>query len=236
MIARPALAVLSTGNELVPPVRRPGPGQIRNSNGPLLVAAANMAGATAHDLGIAIDDAAELRLAIERGLAHDVLLISGGVSAGVLDLVPKVLADLGVEQAFHKVNLKPGKPIWFGVRSGHEFSTLVFGLPGNPVSSFVCFELFVRPALGRLAGRDDAALQEFDAPLAAPFAQRSDRPTYHPARLQTDNAGQMTVEPLRWQGSGDLRTLVGANALAYFPPGAHQFEPGETVRVLRLPQ
>jgi molybdopterin molybdotransferase len=235
VVARPSLAVLSTGNELVPSVRRPGPGQIRNSNGPLLVAAAQMAGATAHDLGIAIDDAAELRQAIARGLGHDVLLISGGVSAGVLDLVPSVLADLGVEQVFHKVNLKPGKPVWFGVRSGHERSTLVFGLPGNPVSSFVCFELFVRPALGKLAGRNDADLHEFDAPLAAPFNQRSDRPTYHPARLQIDDAGQSTVEPLRWQGSGDLRTLVGANALAYFPPGAHQFETGQIVRVLRLP-
>lgn len=235
VIRRPLLAVLSTGNELVRASDVPQPGQIRNSNGPLLMAAAHAAGAESRDLGIAVDDAGALHGAITRGLEDDVLLISGGVSAGVLDLVPGVLAELGVEQVFHKVDLKPGKPVWFGVRHRDSHRTLVFGLPGNPVSSLVCFEMFVRPALGKLAGRDDARLHELDAPLSAPFSQRSDRPTYHPARL-TAAAGSLTVEPLRWQGSGDLRTLVAANALVYFPPGARQFEQGEMVRVLRLPE
>jgi molybdopterin molybdotransferase len=226
---------LSTGNELVRSVEKPGPGQIRNSNGPLLVAASKAAGAAPHDLGIAIDEPAELERAMSKGLEHDVLLISGGVSAGVLDLVPSVLAKLGVEQVFHKVELKPGKPLWFGVRVAGDRRTLVFGLPGNPVSSLVCFELFVRYAIGRLCGRTDAGLQEVQAELVMAFQQRSDRPTYHPAVL-TDRGGRFAVEPLRWQGSGDLRTLVAANALAYFPAGARQFAAGESVRVLRLPE
>ena len=232
-IDRPTLAVLSTGNELVPAVRTPGPGQIRNSNGPLLVAAATSAGARATDLGAAVDEHAALRAAIERGLTHDLLVISGGVSAGVLDLVPGVLAELGVEQVFHKVSLKPGKPLWFGV-AGNAHGTLVFGLPGNPVSSLVCFELFVRPAIGRLAGREDTSLAETAAPLTADFTNRSDRETYFPARLALVD-GRLLVEPLRWRGSGDLRTLVEANALACFPAGTHQFAAGQSVRVLRLP-
>ncbi|MGD9722962.1 MAG: gephyrin-like molybdotransferase Glp [Pirellulales bacterium] len=234
VIDRPRLAVLSTGNELVPPTQLPGPGQIRNSNGPMVTAAAQAAGAAAVNLGIARDEPAALRAAIARGLEHDVLAISGGVSAGVLDLVPGVLAELGVEQVFHKVNLKPGKPLWFGVRAQQGGgNTLVFGLPGNPVSSLVCFELFVRPAIARLAGRGAASLGETSATLTADFLNRSDRATYFPARLAVAEQGT-TVEPLRWQGSGDLRTLVEANALACFPPGPLQFRAGDCIRVLRL--
>jgi molybdopterin molybdotransferase len=234
VVDRPSLAVLPTGNELVPPVRTPAAGQIRNTNGPLLVAAARSAGAAAIDLGIATDERDVLRAAIARGLEHDVLVISGGVSAGVLDLVPGVLSELSVQQVFHKVNLKPGKPLWFGVLKRAGGDTLVFGLPGNPVSSLVCFELFVRPAIGRLSGRGDVSLGGLTAPLAIDFAHRSDRPTYHPARLVTCD-GQTAVEPLGWRGSGDLRTLVEADALACFPAGQREFRAGETIRVLRLP-
>ena len=132
-VPRPNVAVLATGNELVEPGEMPGPGQIRNSNGPLLAALVRQTGATPIDLGIARDDAADLRSKVSAGLAHDVLVLSGGVSAGVLDLVPQVLAELGVRQVFHKVNLKPGKPLWFGVHPRSAgVSTLVFGLPGNP--------------------------------------------------------------------------------------------------------
>ena len=119
----------------------------------MLVAAAARAGADAIELGIARDDRDELATLIEQGLAADVLVLSGGVSAGKFDLVPGVLAELGVEQVFHKVALRPGKPLWFGVKHDGERHVLVFGLPGNPVSSLVCFELFVRPAIAALAGR-----------------------------------------------------------------------------------
>lgn len=233
-VPRPTLAVLATGNELVPATAIPAAGQIRNSNGPLLVAAAHMAGAVPFDLGIARDDVASLRERIDKGLECDVLVISGGVSAGVLDLVPGVLAAAGVRQVFHKVNLKPGKPLWFGTFASPRGETLVFGLPGNPVSSLVCFELFVRPALGRLSQRGDTALTEVAAELTVDYQHRGERPTYHPARLVSLGA-QYSVEPLRWQGSGDLRTLVEANALACFPSGTAMHRAGESIRTLRLP-
>lgn len=233
VVPRPTVAVIPTGNELVGVGQTPQPGQIRNSNGALLVAAAQAAGAAAIDLGIARDERKPLRELITRGLAADVLVISGGVSAGVLDLVPAVLAEVGVRQVFHKVNLKPGKPLWFGIFPGESGDKLVFGLPGNPVSSFVCFELFVRPAIGRLAGRLDASLVEVTAELTSGFSHRGDRPTYHPARLD-DAGGRLRIEPLHWQGSGDLRTLVDANALVCFAAGERQYQAGEPVPALRL--
>jgi molybdopterin molybdotransferase len=234
VVGRPQLAILATGNELVPAEQTPQAGQIRDSNGPLLVAAAEAAGATALDLGIARDTAESLRESLVRGLQSDVLIISGGVSAGVLDLVPSVLTQLGVRQVFHKVNLKPGKPLWFGVLPAAAGDRLVFGLPGNPVSSLVCFELFVRPAIGRLTGRRDTSLVGVEAALAVPHVHRGDRPTYHPARLESAD-GKNVIRPLRWQGSGDLRTLVEANALACFPAGDREYPAGESILALRLP-
>lgn len=232
VVPRPSVAVLATGNELVPADCLPGPGHIRNSNGPMLVAAAQRAGAMATDLGIARDEPGHLRALIGAGLASDILVISGGVSAGVLDLVPGVLAALGVEQVFHKVRLKPGKPLWFGVLAHKRGPRLVFGLPGNPVSSLVCFELFVRPAIARLAGRS-SALAELTAALTVGFSHRGERPTYYPARLLEDG-GPPSIEPLKWRGSGDLATLVAANALACFLPGTREYVAGEVIRVLRL--
>jgi len=233
VVPRPTVAVLPTGNELVSPRQVPTPGQVRNSNGPMLLAAARSAGAEAVDLGIARDEPQQLRELIGRGLECDVLVISGGVSAGVLDLVPGVLEELRVERIFHKVSLKPGKPLWFGVSARGGDDTLVFGLPGNPVSSLVCFELFVRPAIGRLAARGDTSLVEVTADLAIDHSQRGDHPTYYPATLKT-TLGRSLIEPLRWQGSGDLRSLVEANALACFPPGDRTYRSGETIRALQL--
>jgi molybdopterin molybdotransferase len=233
-VPRPTLAILATGNELVPSGLKPTAGHIRNSNGPMLAAAARSAGAIGIDLGIARDDADELRKTIAFGLESDAVIISGGVSAGVLDLVPGVLENLGVRQVFHKVSVKPGKPLWFGVLSGDSGDKLVFGLPGNPVSSLVCFELFVRPAIARLAGRTDGGLQETTAALATEFAHRGNRPTYHPARLAVAG-NRTTVELVRWQGSGDLTALATANALACFPAGDRTHPAGGAIRVLRLP-
>ena len=146
---RPRVAVMTSGNELVTADKTPAAGQIRNSNNPMVTALAQRAGADATDLGIARDERDAIRALVDRGLQSDILVLSGGVSAGVLDLVPSVLAEAGVVEVFHKVNLKPGKPLWFGVRG----DTLVFGMPGNPVASLVCFELFVRPAIARNARR-----------------------------------------------------------------------------------
>ncbi|HEY2411399.1 MAG TPA: gephyrin-like molybdotransferase Glp [Pirellulaceae bacterium] len=230
-IPRPRVAVLVTGNELVGPSVTPGPGQIRNSNSHLLSGLVQQAtGAFASDLGIARDDPAELMRDINAGLSRDVLILSGGVSAGVLDLVPKVLTQLGVSEVFHKVSLKPGKPLWFGHKlrcEGHE--TLVFGLPGNPVSSLVCFELFVRPAIQKMRGLEPSGLKRISGQLTCDHQQRGERPTYWPAALQGER-----VTPLSWKGSGDLRTLTDANCLAFFPAGERLFRGGEEVEALLL--
>ena len=229
----PCIAVLATGNELVPPEQAPAAGQIRNSNGGLLTSLALMAGGGVCNLGIARDDKAELRGRLQEGLASDILVISGGVSAGDHDLTPQALLDLGVRQVFHKVNLKPGKPLWFGVldRSATE-RTLVFGLPGNPVSGLVCFQLFVRPAIHRLAGIADANPLVISAPLAAAHQQRGERDTFWPARLEFPSGAQRhQVTPLSWRGSGDLRTLVAANCLAFFPAGDRAYQMGDEVSV-----
>jgi molybdopterin molybdotransferase len=156
------------------------------------------------------------------------------VSAGVLDLVPGVLRELGVEEVFHKVNLKPGKPLWFGVRPlENRPPILVFGLPGNPVSGLVCFELFVRPAIEKLSGREPKGLPRLTATLTKEHKQRGERPAYWPAVL-AEECDERRVTPLPWQGSGDLRTLSDANCLAVFPPGERIFQPGENVAVLLL--
>jgi molybdopterin molybdotransferase len=230
----PRVAILSTGDELVEPEEKPIGGQIRNSNGALLVALVSRAGGTPRYLGIARDDPASLRPMICDGLKAHVLLLSGGVSAGKLDLVPGVLHKAGVIAHFHKVEMKPGKPLLFGTypRPGGA-PTLVFGLPGNPVSVLVCFELFVRPALRRLRGHADPGPHFLLAVLSDDFAYRTDRPTYHPAHLEA-TAGGWRVRPVPWIGSADLRALTQANALMLLPPGDHRYRAGQVFEALSL--
>jgi molybdopterin molybdotransferase len=230
---RPRVAMLSTGDELVDADTKPAAGQIRNSNSPMLLALARSAGAIAVDLGIARDKQAELETKIAAGLEFDVLLLSGGVSAGKYDYTPQVLAKLGVEQVFHKVALKPGKPLWFGVLRREAHSTLVFGLPGNPVSSFVCFELFVRPAIHRLMGIAEETTGSQSARLAKPYSYRTQRPIYHPARCYPQE-GALAVEILPWKGSADMLTVTQANCLALLPVGENQWEVGQAIEVLRF--
>jgi len=227
--AVPRVAVLATGAELVEPDHEPGPGQIRNSNAPMLIAQAASAGAHPHYLGIARDNVSHLWQLIGDGLTHDVLLLTGGVSAGKLDLVPEVLRDLGVTAHFHKVRMKPGKPVLFGTRG----EALVFGLPGNPVSAFVCFELFVRPALRRLSGHAAGPPEFVSLPLGEDFRYTTDRPTYHPARIERCAVGEC-VRPVAWHGAPDVRALTLANALMLVPAGEHVHRAGDAVPALRL--
>jgi molybdopterin molybdotransferase len=223
----PQVAVLSTGDEIVEPSQVPGPGQIRNGNGAMVTAQVSQAGGSPRFLGIARDRVESLRASITEGLRSDILVLSGGVSAGKLDLVPGVLQELGVEAHFHKVAMKPGKPVFFGTRG----PTLVFGLPGNPVSALVCFELFARPAIRRLKGYADPGPKIVEASLAEDFAHRSDRPTYHAAVLQSAETGWQ-ARPVPWFGSPDLRGVLAANAFAVLPAGEHQFRAGHRLPVL----
>jgi molybdopterin molybdotransferase len=232
---RPRLAVLTTGNELVAVNQMPVGGQIRNSNGPMLVAAGARAGASTVELPTARDTHDDLTRRIQEGLAADILVLSGGVSAGKFDLVPQVLSEQGVEQVFHKIALRPGKPLWFGVRQDRDTgrTTYVFGLPGNPVSSLVCFELFVRPTIAALSGRGFVQLDAVRAKLAQPYNHTGGRAACLPAQL-TAQAFEATVEVLPWQGSADIATLARANGLVRLPAEPRRFDAGTVLDVLPL--
>lgn len=230
---RPVVSVLATGNELVMPGHPLGSGQIYNSNGPMLCGLVQQAGCRVLDLGIARDDVSDLRRRIGDGFESDVLILSGGVSAGLFDLVPQVLVELGVQPIFHKIRLKPGKPLWFGVLPSDAGAKLVFGLPGNPVSTLVCFQLFVRPALARLAGDVAAGIAHRSAILVGEHVQDSDRLTYFPAaRVFRD--GDAYVEPVAWKGSSDLSSLARANCLLRLPAGQRRYRDGERVDIVDL--
>ena len=230
---RPKVAVLATGDELVPINQSPGPAQIRNSNASMLAAQIESAGGIPVMLGIARDNRDELLQKIRQCLKYDVLVLSGGVSAGVLDLVPGTLSEMGVTEIFHKVEMKPGKPIWFGKRAksrqivdGNCADCFVFGLPGNPVSSLVCCELFVRTAIRRLMGVEPAIVPPILAKLEHDYSTRPDRPTYHPARL-TWGAGGLAIRLVPWHGSSDLCGISAANGMVYLSGEARQYRVGD---------
>jgi molybdopterin molybdotransferase len=230
LFPRPRVAVLATGDELVPPTETPAPGRIRNSNSPMLAALALEAGATATDLGIARDSEDALRSLISQALADaDVLVLAGGVSVGKFDLVPGVLEQLGTQVHVRQVRMKPGKPFLFGTLG----EKLVFGLPGNPVSALVCFHLFVKPALRVLAGHPDPGPRAVALPLAEPLSESNDRPTYRPATLETVNVG-FAVRPLPWAGAPDLRGAQPADALLVLPPGETRLDAGQPAPVILL--
>jgi molybdopterin molybdotransferase len=207
--AKPRVAVLATGDELVPADRRPGPGQIRDSNTISLSAQVRALGLECDALGIVGDERGALRSGIREGLKRDLLLLSGGVSAGDWDLVIPALEAEGVRLRMHQVLIKPGRPFCFAPR--------VFGLPGNPVSAFVIFEVFVRPYLGRLMGVD-VARPRVRARLETPVARPIERVHYLPARVRFEGGGAV-AETVPWHGSADLFALTRANAFVVVPIG-----------------
>jgi molybdopterin molybdotransferase len=223
---RPRVAVLTTGTELRRPGEELAPGEIYESNGAMLQALLTSADADVVPLASVADDEAAHREAIERGLAHDVLVTSGGVSVGPHDLVRRIEGELGVEEVFWGVSVKPGKPLAFGVRG----PTLVFGLPGNPVSSLVSSVLFVLPALRALQGERDPEPRYLNGTLAAPAKADPRRDELVRARLTS--AGEL--EPLTGQESHMIVRAAEANALVYVPAGDAELPTGSTVRYLIL--
>ena len=226
---RPVVAILSTGDEVVPvDGASPEPHQVRDSNGPALAALVREAGCEPLPLGIARDEPADLRQRLERGLADaDVLLTIGGVSKGTHDLVDAALTELGVARVFHGIVLKPGKPTWFG-RAARGF---VFGLPGNPASCCTVFDLLVRPLLDRLNGEPTAGLR-LRARLAGVPPRKNWRLQALPASLRPTPDGVLEAVVAAARPSGDPFTLIPADGFALIPPGDEPPAVGDLIEVV----
>jgi molybdopterin molybdotransferase len=228
--ARPRAAVLATGSELRRPGEPLGPGEIYEANGLILAAQLASAGACAERLPAIADTEEAHREAIARGLEHDLLVTSGGVSVGPHDLVRRIEAELGVEEVFWRVAVKPGKPVSFGVRG----STLVFGLPGNPVSSLVGFELFVRPAVVALQGASEPLPRFEPGKLGSDVRVNPHRDELVRARTRSGDEGAVVLDPLSGQESHMIARASGADALVLLPRGEGELSAGASVRYLRL--
>jgi molybdopterin molybdotransferase len=228
--AQPRAAVLATGTELRRPGEPLGPGEVYEANGLILASQLASAGARVERLAAVADDEDAHREALARGLEHDLLVTSGGVSVGPHDLVRRIEAELGVEEVFWGVAIKPGKPVSFGVRG----STLVFGLPGNPVSSLVGFELFVRPAVLALQGHGDPMPRFEPGRLGADAKLNPRRDELVRARTRPSDDGALVLDPLGGQESHMIVRAAGANALVLLPRGEGRLTAGAPVRYLRL--
>ena len=227
VFVRPSVAIVPTGDEVVPVDQRPEWFQIRNSNAISLSAQVVDAGGIPRCLEIAPDRPEILRNIIQESLHSDLLLLTGGVSVGKYDFVEQVLADLGAEFYFQSVALRPGKPLVFGRVAGKFF----FGLPGNPISTFVTFTLFARPTLAVLGGADFEPPFFLRARLGKPFQQRSGLTAFLPARLER-LSGDPVVSPVGWQGSGDLVGVAAANCFIALPPDQTSLAAGDWVDVM----
>jgi molybdopterin molybdotransferase len=224
---RPRIAILSSGDELVDPAQKPGPFQIRNSNSVSIAAQVTLAGGEAVMLGIAPDNVAELTARIMQGLECDLLVLSGGVSVGTYDLVEAALQELGATFFFDAVAIRPGKPVVFGWCRGKP----VFGLPGNPVSTMVTFELFARPAIALLCGYKPQPVRFFKAKLKHPIEEKARVDHFLPA-LVSWPGGDPVVEVVLWEGSGDIGAVVRGNCFLRVHESRLHLEAGEWVNVL----
>jgi molybdopterin molybdotransferase len=221
---RPRVAIVATGDELVGVGETPRDYQIRNSNSYSIAAQVKRGGGVAEMLPVAPDEYDGTRALIERGLSADLLLVAGGVSAGKYDIVEKVLAGLGATFYFDRVMIRPGQPLVFG-RARERF---FFGLPGNPLSAMVTFELFARAAVERLSGVAEPELQMVFGQLKEPFRHVAGLTRFVPALLD----GEGGVAPLPWSGSSDVPALARANALMVAEEGRESWEAGDLIRVL----
>jgi molybdopterin molybdotransferase len=219
------VAIVATGDEIVEIDEFPADFQVRNSNAWSLAEQVARAGGTPEVLPVARDTVEHTRAMIARGLGADLLLLSGGVSAGKYDVVEEVLAGLGAEFYFDRVLIQPGQPLVFGCAR----DTYFFGLPGNPSSTMVTFEVFARAALELLAGQEEIALQMPFARLTCEFRHRAGLTRFLPARLSDDGS---QVTPVNWRGSGDIPALTRANAYIVADPDRITYAGGELIRIL----
>lgn len=225
----PTVGVASTGSELVDVNSKPSSVQIRNSNGYSLAAQARRLKADVEIMGIIKDNKEDTRTVIQKGLAKDILILSGGVSMGEYDLVGDTLKDLNTHIYFEKVALRPGKPVIFGKKD----NTLIFALPGNPVASFVTFELFIHPVIRKMMGFTTLQRTTLKALLETDVPVKRKRREYRPAflRLQNDT---WTVSPVEWHGSADLLATTRANCLLIIREDAEKLTKGQPVNVVVL--
>ncbi|HVB35034.1 MAG TPA: gephyrin-like molybdotransferase Glp [Patescibacteria group bacterium] len=224
---QPRVAVLATGDEIVPLDRQPGPFQIRDSNSSSLFAQVTLAGGRAVPLGHAPDRFVELGDRLRKGLEADILVVSGGVSKGKYDLVKGVLGELGAEFYFETVAIRPGRPAVFAWCAGRP----VFCLPGNPVSTMVTFELLVIPALDLLSGAGPRPLPLVTARLAQPLDEKEGLTHFLPARVEWKEPGP-EARPVAWRGSGDLAGLAQSNGFIVVPADRPRWQAGETIGVV----
>ena len=230
---RPRVGVLATGTELVSVTEKPGQDQIRDSNNYSIAAYAQLAGALVQRVSFARDETSVLKNQIaEAADSCDVIVTSGGVSMGVYDVTKAALKELDAEIFFERVALRPGKPSVFARLPN---GTLVFGLPGNPVSVAVTFNLFARTALLAMQGVIDPALKHETAVLARSVKGNVDRESYLPAQLTSNDDGELIAFPLKWGGSSDFVAFALTTALVIVPAGTKGLEANSLVKVLRLP-
>jgi molybdopterin molybdotransferase len=227
--AQPMIVVISTGNELVEPGELIQPHQVRRSNAYGITASLRQHGFARVSDDHVRDDEDELEQRLSFHLhTHDVLILSGGVSMGKLDLVPKVLEKLGVNLVFHHVAQRPGKPMWFGVA---QSGPAVFALPGNPVSTLVCLARYVLPALRAAMGQ--APAESARIALTAPAEVKAPLAFYLPVKLRSDDWGRTSAEPAPTNGSGDFTALAGTDGFVELPPGPNTFPKGFVARFYR---
>ncbi len=228
VVRKPRVAILATGDEIVELQAEPDLHQIRNSNSFMLAALVRTTGGEPTILPVARDNKEALMELLQKGLEHDILIVSGGVSAGKYDLVKPCLRELGVEFHFERVRVQPGQPTVFGTLRNKP----VFGLPGNPGSSLITYQLFARPALQLLAGDNEPILPLLSARFEAPFRHKLGLTRFLPARLSADGQG---LRHIPWQGSSDIPALAKANVFLIADHDRESWEPGDSIRVMLKP-
>jgi len=231
VVRRPRVAVISTGDEIVPPDIQPGLAQIRNSNGPALRSQVLAAGGDCDRYQHAADDPGAIRSVIEENKSADILIFSGGVSMGDHDYVKSVLVDMGGEMLFWKVRQRPGKPLAFGTLGGAVF----LGLPGNPVSSAMCFAIYARPLIHKMLGRERVGGQKLSAILQHDVKKVAD--LYHFSRgvAAVGKDGKISVSETGSQGSNLFTSVVRANCIIHLPSGEAKVREGSHVIIELLP-